>query len=68
MKKSSITVGQAWIRELSLVAIDKTNVVAYDAAQQAVLAINPMLGMDSKALHFATQGWLAAQQQSTAAA
>lgn len=68
MKKSSETVGQTWIRGLSLVAIDTTNVTAYKAAQEALLALNPMLGMDSKALHFAAQGWLAAQHHVAVAA
>lgn len=68
MKKSDETVGQAWIRELSLFAIDKTNATAYDAARQAVLAINPLLGMDGKALHFAAQGWLVAKQHAGLAA
>jgi hypothetical protein len=66
MKKSSETVGQAWIRALSLVAIDKDNAVAFDDAMRAVPAVNPMLGMDGKALHFAAQGWLVATQSSSA--
>lgn len=67
MKRLGETVGQSWIHQLSLVAIDKTNVAEYQAAQHALLAINPLLGMDGKALHFAVQGWLAAQRQPVAA-
>lgn len=68
MKKSSETIGQAWMRELSLVSVDGANAAAFHDACKAVLAINPMLGMDAKALHFTAQGWLAAQQHVTAAA
>lgn len=67
MKKSNETIGQAWMRELSLVAIDKGNAERFEQAQQAVLALNPTLGMDGKALYFAAQGWLAAQQSAIAA-
>jgi hypothetical protein len=62
MKKSSETVGQAWIRELSLFALDDASVAAFEKARGAVLTINPALGLDSKALYFAAQGWMAAQQ------
>jgi hypothetical protein len=67
MKRSNETVGQAWMRELSLVAVDKTNVATFELAQKAVLALNPTLGMDGKALYFAAQGWMAAQQQAVVA-
>jgi len=62
MKKSNETVGQAWIRELSLVAADKANAADFEQARKAVLARNPTLGLDGKALYFAAQGWMAAQQ------
>jgi hypothetical protein len=61
MKKTNETIGQAWMRELSLITIDKTNTGAFEDAQKAVLALNPALGMDSKALYFAAQGWMVAQ-------
>lgn len=67
MKKSSETIGQAWTRELSLIPVDNTNAAGFEQAQKAVLARNPMLGMDSKALYFAAQGWMAAQQSIVAA-
>lgn len=66
MNKSNETVGQTWMRELSLIAIDKANAAAFDDAKRAVLAVNPMLSMDGKALHFAAQGWLVAMQQAVA--
>jgi len=62
MKKLNETVGQAWMRELSLVAVDKTNAAGFDQARKAVLALNPTLGLDGKALYFAAQGWMAARQ------
>jgi len=62
MKEASETIGQAWMRELSLVAVDDANAASFERARQAVLALNPKLGMDSKALYFATQGWMASQQ------
>jgi hypothetical protein len=65
VKNSNETIGQAWVRELSLVSIDGEHAPAYEEACKAVLALNPSLGMDSKALHFTVQGWLAAQQQLT---
>lgn len=68
MKKSNETVGQAWMRELSLVAVDQKNVATFEQAQQAVLSRNPALGMDSKALYFAAQGWMAAQQSAAVGA
>lgn len=68
MKNSNETVGQAWMRELSLVAIDKRNLADFERAREAVLALNPMLGADAKALYFAAQGWLAAQQQAVVTA
>lgn len=68
MKKSTETVGQAWMRDLSLVVIDKTSLAAFERAREAVLSLNPMLAADGKALYFAAQGWLAAQQQAVVAA
>ena len=68
MKKSNETFGQAWMRELSLVVVDKTSAAAFERPRDAVLALNPMLGADGKALYFAAQGWLAAQQQAVVAA
>lgn len=68
MKKSNETIGQAWMRELSLMAIDESNFVTFEQAQKAVLAINPKLALDGKALHFAVQGWMAAQQSVAAGA
>lgn len=68
MTKSNETIGQAWMRELSLVVLDKTTAEAFERARAAVLAFNPMLGADGKALYFAAQGWLAAQQRAVAGA
>jgi hypothetical protein len=62
MKNTSETIGQAWMRELSLVPVGEKNAGAFDEARKAVLDRNPNLGMDGKALYFAAQGWMAAQQ------
>lgn len=51
-----------------LVAVDQKNVATFEQAQQAVLSRNPALGMDSKALYFAAQGWMAAQQSAAVGA
>jgi hypothetical protein len=63
MKKSLETVGQAWIRELSLVDTEAVSAAAVQEAQLAILAVIPTLGMDRKALHFAVQGYLVAKCQ-----
>jgi hypothetical protein len=66
-KKANETVGQAWMRELPLVSIDADDAAAFHEACRAVLAINPMLAMDDKALHFPAQDWLAAMNQAAVA-
>lgn len=61
MQNSKPTVAQLWMAELSLVAPNAISEEGFDAALRAVLAINPALAMDQKALYFAVQGWLAAK-------
>ncbi len=63
MMKSNETIGQMWMRELSLVSIEGDNAPAFHEACRAVLVINPTLAIDGKALHFTAQGWLAFQEQ-----
>jgi hypothetical protein len=65
MKRTNETVGQAWRRELSIVDIEDAGFAAYEAACKCILLLQPMLAMDSKALYFAAQGWLAAKNEAT---
>ncbi len=58
--KPKLTVGQMWRRELSVVRAGDVTDEQFNAAVEAVLALNPTLGMSNEAMYFTVQGWLAA--------
>lgn len=68
MRYENETVCQACLRELSRVSVEDVSAAAFQEACDSVLAINPIIGMGHEALHFAPQGWLAAQRHLAAIA